>query len=362
MNAVTFKASWDNTNNHLQRTPSNSYNSSFLDKIKSTAWTLSLLPHISGKIMNRQLMPPISLQRKNDSKEHFQTFWFGPISEQNRELRKHFTVEKKSITTPDGANLDAFWIKRKDAREDIQTIIYFNGRSQLATAKRNNWLLEQSLKSDTPSNFVFFNYRGVGDSTGTFTATNDLIVDGASILQWVQKDLRVPSEQIHFYGYSLGGSVAVATKALDPEHLTGRLVNERSFASLEKIITTWFKWLGHCSVMIAYMITSEGYHINPAKEFPKLNGSSLVVYVPKDPIIRDGAALHETVPKDLSLCLDVKPEFKTKAMKQPHNAPLEWFTNADRITNFLFGSSKPKTSNFSLFTFFQKLLPVSFTG
>ncbi len=352
MNTVSFASHWDNTNKHLQHTPSSS---SFSDKIKSTAWNLLLLPRISGKIMNRQLLPDIRPERKAESKELFQKFWFGPISEQNQKLRDHFTVEQKSITTPDGAMLNAYWMRRKDAPEDTQTIIYFNGRLQLATAKRNNWLLEKSVESGTPFNFVFFEYRGVGDSIGTFTGTNDLIIDGSSIVQWVREGLRIPPEQIHFYGYSLGGSVAVATKALDP-HLTGRLVNERSFASLEKIVTTWLNRLGQTASMIAYMITSEGYDINPAKEFTKLKGPSLVVYIPKDQIIPENAALHNRVPKALSLCLDVKPEYETEAKKNPHSAPLEYFSNADRITHFLFGPQKPKTSSFPPFAFFQKLV------
>jgi hypothetical protein len=333
---IHFQARWDDTNKHLETVPPGAL--SLRVRIQNLVYSLfTITPIITGMIANRALLPPVALVHLTLSKKKFETFWFGPITEENRKIREHFTVETKSIATPDGAVLHVFWVRHKEATPESSTIVYFNGRAQLATAERNRWLLEQSIEHGIPYNFVFFDYRGIGESTGTFRAAKDLVIDGSTVIQWVREHLHVPADQIHFYGYSLGGAVSVATKALDAEHLTGRLVNERSFATFEKVIQSWFRFLGRGSTLLAKMVYSQGYRLDVDVPWKILQGKKLVVYHPKDPIIPASAGLYQIVSGDEVLLLEAKPEHQILTRFLPHNAPLDWFSTAGRITDFLFG-------------------------
>ncbi len=201
-----FQASWNETNQHLQ-TPE----STTTTKVKQVFWNvmsvaipfLGLARYCSykiGQMANRMTLPAAHFISKNHlerAKENFNRLWLGPITDQNRLIREHYSMEPHTIKTPDGAELKATLFRHNRAIQTTPTVIYFCANFQLSI-ETPTWPLEKAIETDSVYNFVIFDYRGVGESTGTFSCARDLIVDGSSIVEWVEKYVQTPPDQIHF--------------------------------------------------------------------------------------------------------------------------------------------------------------------
>lgn len=268
---------------------------------------------------------------------NFYTYWNGPIVEANRVVRENFHLIEQTVMTPDHAALNAKCIKYNGSTPDTPTIIFFNGNFQLSV-ETPTWVLEESLKEDCPCNLVLFDYRGVGESQGRFTGTNDLVIDGSSVVEWVKQVIGTKNHLIHFYGFSLGGAIATLTKALDPEHLTGRLINDRSFSSSDSVLNHRYGFLGK---ILHYIFDFNGYSADVAASFSRLSGEKMVIYHPEDELIPFHAGMHRMNQHNELICLEPKQALQEKSKEYNHIAPLQWHEEAvERVMAFLF----PKTS------------------
>jgi pimeloyl-ACP methyl ester carboxylesterase len=368
---VNFQAKWNTINSHLRpEVPTTA------QKVGRVAWNIFsvVIPFIGlarlmgygiGIAANRLILPAakfIQPTRVADAKNKFNDFWHGPITLINVLARREFNAEEHTVITPDNAALSVKLIRHRSSDSStIPTVIYFNGNFQLAMQDPHPWTIQKAIETNTACNFVFFDYRGVGESTGTFNAAQDLVVDGSSIVQWVREYLHTPEDQIHFYGQSLGGAVAVQTQALDPQHLTGRHINERSFASLEKMAKSIFG-SGCLGKLLSWVVKNQGHSADAAAAFGKLQGQKLVVYHPHDAVIpsnaslksevQDRGILHCLVPKSGSVQVRLpsgEMEMRTYASlskQRNHNAPLEWHEGAiEGMAQFLFGLPNPQSQN-----------------
>ncbi len=350
--SVHFHARWDNTNNHLQDPIPTA-----VQKIGRVVYNIfSVLIPIIGlvrlmgyaiqSLANRAILPAaydVTEAELAKAKNEFNAFWTGPITAENKSAREKFAMEEHTVVTPDAAALSVKLLRHKNADKRTPTVIYFNGNFAIAMRDPNPWFLQKSIEIGNPCNFVFFDYRGVADSTGTFRAAKDLLVDGSSIVQWVREYLEILPDRIHFYGKSLGGAVAVQTQALDPDNLVGAHVNERSFASLDKMIKTIFGF-GCLGKFLGWIFNNLGYSADAAAAFRKLQGQKLVVYHPEDQIIPYSASLQNEVEHDAVICLQPKVgrwegyTYADLSRCSHHNALLTWHEGAtDQIGQFLFG-------------------------
>jgi hypothetical protein len=202
-----------------------------------------------------------------------------------------------------------------------------------------------SVIQEVPSNFVLFDYRSVGESTGTFQKTNDLILDGSSIVQWVHEGLKIPKDKIRFYGRSLGGAVAVNTQALDPE-LTGRCANERSFASLADVIYSLCPLLLKPFVfLIQNHLKKNGLDLDAVGPFKKINAEKLVIFHRRDNVIPYNPSLAKKVPEEKIIELEAMPKYG-KMVEQfgHHNGPLSCYyikgtqeSASEQVAKFILG-------------------------
>lgn len=252
-----------------------------------------------------------------------------------------FRSESHKVIAPDGAILDVTLLRRNNSSPETPTCIYFNGNNALKSFGSAGWLLDHALSS--PMNFVVFDYRSAGNSTGTFNDANDLLVDGLSLVHWVRKTLKTRDDRIHFYGTSLGGAVALKTKALDPK-LTGKLLSERSFSSLEDMLKSWTK---NCSCLcrpfvnlIAWTLKKQSLELDVAADLKKLKGRILIVYHKNDPVIPKSASLAEKVKSDIfelkMLGDDLGMDHHCAPLKEYVNALNEYEDAEEKISNFLF--------------------------
>lgn len=346
---VRFKAEWNVNNEHLKppvRTP--------LQKIARVAWNiLSVLIfpiglaraacYGLGLLAKRLILPAATYPREivNGARHEFNEYWYGNITAPyQQQLRHHFLAREHTIETPDGIPLAATHFRHADATPDTPTVICFQPNG---TMKNFNTFLTLQIASITkgiPCNFIIFDYRGVGDSEGKFNGTDSLIRDGASIVQWAEKDLEVPKRQILFYGRSLGGAFSVLTQAIDPE-LNGDNVNERSLAGSKQIIDAYIGKHKRLSRFIQWVVRNQGYEFDPAASYHKLTGRKMVVYHTEDWIIPFAASM-EAHARDVdheSIGLTALSAETT----DHHNIPLHSYNvtrtgeNAlDRVSDFLF--------------------------
>lgn len=371
-----FRAQWDRSSENLRNTIPTAF-----EKVKRVAWNVFsvLIPIIGlirlmgcaiGAIASLAILPGafyMPRARIEDAKSRIDSFWKGPLSDENRKARENFCIQEPMVATPDGAILDVKVLKHREADGETPTWIYFNGNYQLALEPHLPWLVQTAIEKEKRCNFVFFNYRGVGDSQGNFSQAKDLVVDGFSVVQWVRKELRTPDDRIHFYGMSLGGAVAAQTQALDPDRLTGRHLNERSFASLDSMVQSMFgsKCLGK---LLGWSVKNQGHVADAATAVKSLKGKRFIVLHPEDPVIRYRASLLCELSEDRAICSDGKRlkapydrmslvplegerematsdrpggavrkvSYRELSKNYAHTAPLSWHQGIHRIESFLF--------------------------
>lgn len=339
----TYNAHWEPHFAPKQKT--------LIEKIKTFVWNLfSLLPFIGlPRLINysltrlafRVILPAASLDKKfvAKQKEGFENRWYGEIPKDKRfiaTLRKHYTPKPYQVKTPDGALLSATFFKNTSANNDTPTLLFFqpNGTTYYSDIYCR-FLLDAAIQKKSV-NFAFFDYRGVGDSKGTAYKTKDLLVDGASIFQWLTKQLQIPENKIFFYGRSLGGAIAVETAALAPEKFIGPLVNERSLSRIEDMIDVY-----NLPNFLKTFIRNNDLALNPADSLEKLTGEKLVAFEPQDPVIPYSASLYWHTRDKASYqavrLLSLEPKIDA------HNSPLESCQDVSSgksgqkvISNFLF--------------------------
>jgi|GEM_PF-3028966 len=175
-----------------------------------------------------------------------------------------FTRKNSSLNT---TTLDGMEFKHTDT--PVGTIVYFLPNGILW---RDCWDHLFQLAKNTGCNVVAYNYRSTGLSTGKLSNGEELVNDGIELVQQIQNEN--PNTKIILHGYSLGGAVATHVAAHFAENgpPVAGLVNERSFSSIQNIISAWFpgplSWLA----IIANFITSgRGWTLNAKDAYRKLN-------------------------------------------------------------------------------------------
>ena len=311
-------------------------------------------PQRLDKLISRAVLGR-SAERVREERCYIDKYWKGtPERGVNRTVRKYFQAEERKVQTADGCSLDVLivtpkkdaWDKLGKDSEKSRTVVYFNGRRQVRGLPRHEWMYQKAIHHQTPCQFVFFNYRGTGKSTGEIEQLTDLIEDGRTILDWVvnkKEGLGVDPKKVVGYGYSLGGPVgaqAMATaKGLEGEVSGGkrenRFLGERTFATFEHLAEA------HLGTSLAKRLSKRieriGKEINTKEAFEKL-GNKLVVYEPKDGWIPDKASARFCVLEKDTMCLREKLSHKRET-KQHHRSDLLHYRGARKaMALFLFGA------------------------
>lgn len=137
-----------------------------------------------------------------------------------------FQLEEYDVETPDGEQLNAWWLTREDA---LGTVLYFGGNGFLLVKSR---IMKEAYET-FPVNVLFFDYRGYGLSTGT-PSIEGLLTDIESIRRFAIEELGQESDRIIYHGHSMGSFMAA------------RLADEHEAAGyiLESPVTNVDDWTG----------------------------------------------------------------------------------------------------------------------
>lgn len=227
---------------------------------------------------------------------------------------------RKKIITPDHVHLTADVRVVKNATCMTPTVILFN---PLGTNTSIHNVIKKEL-IDRGCNAVGFDYRGRENTE----KGSDLVTDGESIFQYVTKELGTQSDQVHFYGFSLGGAIAAEVKALHAES-GGKYVGDRTFRSVFSLITEncCITRLGRLikkmtsfisAIFLAYPLYLLGWEWEAGKSLARLKGDKRVIIHPNDVLIPAEASLAFQCPSEQVICLDPKEKgFST------HFTPIE---------------------------------------
>jgi hypothetical protein len=326
INHLSFQAGWTNENQHLKTT--------YFDKFKSIVF----YPLLALARKNILLSSSFSKKTVEDvRKRHFE-LWHGPSASLYNPLNLAFQAIPLEITTPDGCKLMATFYRHKRLSDHSPLTILHQPNATLAKSGVFDWLLEESQKRNAPMNFIAFDYRGCGESSGKAKFAKNLVLDADSIYQFATKHLKVPKNHLHHFSYSLGGGVSAELKRLHPDN-EGKYISDRSFSSLTRTI--------HCHVgkLLARLVKSLGWNLNAKHSFPAFNNRhTMLLFHPNDCVIPYEASLAQAARKkkiDAQILMVNLEKYGTPHI-DPHMISLRDFkdtsgkTAADAIAGFLF--------------------------
>ena len=183
---LTHIAVWNDQNRHLDY--------SFIEKVTNFFF------FILNRIISTMVLPATILYSREQTRlieEDFQTRW---SSQPFEPLRNNYTTTPIEVTAPDGAKIRGTYFKNNAAQNNSPTVICFQPNAVISKLGVFNWQIAVAAASKIPFNFVWFDYRGCGESkpeNSIASTAKDLILDGDSIYQFVNDKLGVhTNEQI----------------------------------------------------------------------------------------------------------------------------------------------------------------------
>lgn len=280
-----FQANWNETNNYLNRARGN-----VLER------GLRIFKYLAFYIPNC-----------------FLATCFNPRMATRFEAKKfksiyHHEISKK-IVTPDKVDLVAkVHIADKNFSDPTKTptVILFNplGTNSDVFQTFKSYLLISDI------NVITFDYRGLGSTR----SSDDFVIDGESVYQYVTEELKIDKDHVHLSGFSLGGAVAAQVKGLHPES-KGKYVGDRPFKSIFSLITEklCIAKLGAtvkkitsivAAILFAYPVKFLGWEWDGGDAISKMKCDKRIIVHPQDWLIPKDASMSELVAEGEKIVLD----------------------------------------------------------
>ncbi len=185
-------------------------------------------------------------------------------------------MDETSVRTPDGAILSAYCFRHRLAGPDARIVLLLNPNGATSAQMPFHWLLEEMASRDTPCNFVAFNYRTVGTSTGELTRACDLCIDADAMMQFIENEFGTSRNEIALYGWSLGGAVAAESAAKLQPGSAAPIVLERTFSTSSKVVISGLTALHQIGqFFLSIIVRAIQCELDPAGTTYSLVGSSI---------------------------------------------------------------------------------------
>lgn len=154
---------------------------------------------------------------------------FHPVElPQNYKFRFDASFDEYTLFTPDGAELNLLYFKcNKQPSKGL--VLYYHGNAD----NLQRWGKYHAIFLAAGYDFMVWDYRGYGKSTGKRTADN-MRSDSELVYRFANK--RYPSSQIIIYGRSLGTGLASYVAARQE---AARLILETPYYSFEDVARTY---------------------------------------------------------------------------------------------------------------------------
>jgi len=156
------------------------------------------------------------------------------------------------------------------------TVFLLEGNAGLYTFYREDIALYLQQGMDV----VTFNYRGSGESGGTPNGGR-LFKDAETVYQYVSKEMGVEDKDLLLYGHCIGGAAA-ANLAMN--HPDAHLILDRTWSSLEKVVSNRFGWLKKpAEALLPHL-----FDFNNVSKVAEREGSTLFIASTSDDVIGNG--------------------------------------------------------------------------
>jgi fermentation-respiration switch protein FrsA (DUF1100 family) len=158
-------------------------------------------------------------------------FWFDPQPLDAYELPGNrvpdHLLDEVVLTSSDGETLYGFLARRDRADGQGVTVVYCHGNYHHLD---HYWPRVMRLW-DLGYDVLAFDYRGYGRSTGTPSEAG-IYEDGRTFVGWLATTA-LADQPVVYYGYSLGGAVAIQVATEQPPDV---LLTESAFASAQALL------------------------------------------------------------------------------------------------------------------------------
>lgn len=280
--------------------------------------TIGILPlvHLGvSKIVPLLVLPALTF---DENQKKFANFLKTDFLKINQDRSQPFTIKTHDGAEIDGMNVFKDTLAKQEFKEKKA-----EGQKWVVCLNGNAVMYEHTLgeakfyKKFNDANILFFNYRGVGKSTGFPEKPEDLYTDAEACVEYLLSS-GVKEEDIVIVGHSLGGGIGAQIAV---RHEKINYINERSFSSLskagEEIGSQIWRPLGWVAKTA---ITSCNWEMDTLAAWDNIKGKKLIVLHKKDKILgyhQAGLykALKEKIKKENPADVYVQ-EFKGKMKKR----------------------------------------------
>ncbi|EKG03095.1 hypothetical protein TCSYLVIO_005868 [Trypanosoma cruzi] len=227
-------------------------------------------------------------------------------------------VESLTVPSKHGVNLDVLLVKRE---EDIDRwIIYFGGNAEMMEDSAEDM---SSLTQIVVANWVFYNPRGVGRSSGYVAEVRDLIDDAVTVVQHISARYLIPHKKLLLWGHSIGGGIAAAVARR--ECMECPLVLDRTFSRLSDAAV---KFSPLCPALTRLLIRNTIGDLDVVADFKAAaKNKKLVIYHRMDEVIAyDVASLgRKDALSEMHVNESMVVELRSTRVQSPHNSLLSAF-------------------------------------
>lgn len=166
------------------------------------------------------------------------------------------------IQTPDGVNLQAWWLEHSDSNPNRPALHYSHGNGATLSALAH----VASIFFSYGWNVLLYDYRGYGQSDPAPNGLSEevLAVDATAAYSWLAS--KVPETNIVLWGHSLGSAVAAR---LSTTTNPSAMVLEGAFTSMHDMARYRFPW----ALILPFMLKDPFV----TKEYVKTKNTPLLV-------------------------------------------------------------------------------------
>jgi dipeptidyl aminopeptidase/acylaminoacyl peptidase len=175
------------------------------------------------------------------------------------QLNHSHDLQEFDVTTPDNTIINGYYVKNPKKK---YTILYCHGNAGNIYSRIPS--LDSLLQTGS---VIMFDYRGYGKSEGQ-PSEKGLYQDAFAVWEYATKTLQIPSEELIFYGESLGGGVA-SWLAFHTNTPSKKLILRSAFSSIHDMTPYFLKFM-------TYIIPNELPTIN---HLEKLDDKTSVLFI-----------------------------------------------------------------------------------
>ncbi|KEG15210.1 hypothetical protein DQ04_00151290 [Trypanosoma grayi] len=236
-------------------------------------------------------------------------------------------AERHTIPSRNGITLDAVVVRQSAASN--HWIVYFGGNAEMMEDTADDM---SGLTDIVRANWVFYNARGVGCSTGYVAEVRDLVEDAGAVVDFVMSYFTIKPGNLLLWGHSIGGGVAAAVARQRCPQCP--ILLDRTFSRLSDAAV---KFSPLPPPLTKQLIRCTAGDLDVVGDCGAVQGKKLVIYHRMDEVIAyDIASLgRPDAFREKPLVGGNKLELRLTNGQSPHNSLLSSFDSSVALRRYI---------------------------